>query len=251
MFSTLFPYLLLMYCFIFKIVCLTSIFFIPYFVYIFCNSSYFVHIFCNFSYFVHISGNSLIEYFALFCKSDSWNVSIFFVSKDNHFNLFEHTHTVYFVFCLRFLCWWLTITDASLTRSNVPSSARWPEPWPAGAHDAAAATDASCCPVLRPLGWADPAAAGPGHPQEGEGRYPGAAPCAPWSGVHRVVRQHFSTLTILFGASVWWWYQHWYDAMICCSQDTNVSLLIRRSTSLVSTDSFDLLPLRVLNWPMT
>ena len=155
----------------------------------------------------------------LFYKWDSWNwhwhfdVSIFFVSKVNHFNLLEHTIKLLFFLALYFLL--MTITEASLARSNVSSSARWPEPWPAGAHDAAAATDASCCPVLRPLSWADPAAAGPGHPQEGEGRYPGAAPCAPWSGVRvRVVRHHFSTLMILFGASVWWLYQHWYDAMI-------------------------------------
>ena len=137
----------------------------------------------------------------LFYKWDSWNwhwhfdVSIFFVSKVNHFNLLEHTIKLLFFLALYFLL--MTITEASLARSNVSSSARWPEPWPAGAHDAAAATDASCCPVLRPLSWPDPAAAGPGHPQEGEGRYPGAAPCAPWSGVRvRVVRHHFSTLTI-------------------------------------------------------
>ena len=171
LFSTLFPYLLLMYSFIFKIVC----FFISYFVYIFCNSSYFVYIFCN----------SLMNIMRTFYfVRGTVEIYLYFLFPKIITSIYLYTHTHYF-FCFSFLfSLFMPITDASLARSNVSSSARWPEPWPGGAHDGAAANDASCCPVLRPLSWPAAAAAGAGHPQEGEGRYPGAA--AP--SVHRVHR---------------------------------------------------------------
>ena len=209
MFSTLFPYLLLMYSFIFKIVC----FFISYFVYIFCNSSYFVYIFCN----------SLMNIMRTFYfVRGTVEIYLYFLFPKIITSIYLYTHTLFFLFFVsvfpvhanhrRFPCQVKCILKCKVTWTL----ARWCPWW----------CSSQCCQLLPSVTTpqlASSSSSSRSRASSGGWRKvswssctlrPPRPPC--------VVRTDFSTLTILFGASVWWLYQHWYDAMICCSQDTNV-----------------------------
>ena len=208
MFSTLFPYLLLMYSFIFKIVC----FFISYFVYIFCNSSYFVYIFCN----------SLMNIMRTFYfVRGTVEIYLYFLFPKIITSIYLNTHTFYFFvfrFCFPCSCQSQTLPLPGQMYPQVQGDLNPGQVVPMMVQQPMLPAAAQCY---------DPSA-GQQQQQQEQGILRRVKEgildqLHPPSTASTVCSQNwfFHTNDIVW-CRVWWLYQRWYDAMICCSQDTNV-----------------------------